>query len=127
MVHTFYRHYNDYLDGVFPYRGLPLYPDIRLSPVPTPLVVPIATPIIYPQDFEIASYCSWPNSVQLVQKNSIPEYKQIKLTNKEESCTNICNTTFNNVVDSKKIINGNTSDCICKINSNDTKLEYVCI
>ena len=120
MVHSFYRYYNDlnYYDKLFPYRNPPIYPDYRLAPIPLPLS--------YPQSFEIASYCSWPNSVQLVEIGEKEKYEQIKLANKENSCVDVCNSTFEHVIDSKKIMKENAASCICKLKSHEKKLEYVC-
>lgn len=117
MVHSFYRYYNDY-NYRFPYGNPPIYPDFRLAPVPLPLS--------YPQSFEIASYCSWPNSVQLVQTDEHEKYTQIKLENKENSCMDVCNSTFEHVIDSKKIMKDNAASCICKLKSHEKKLAYVC-
>lgn len=117
MVHSFFRYYNDY-NLTFPYGNAPVYPDFRLAPVPLPLA--------YPQSFEIASYCSWPNSVKLVEVGENNKYKQIKLENKDNSCMDVCNSTFENVVDSKKILKDNSASCICKLHSHEKKLGYVC-
>lgn len=121
MVHHFYRHYNDfnYVGVNFPYGDVPIYPDFRLAPIPLPLS--------FPQSFEVASYCSWPHSVQLVDVGgSHHKYEHIDLKNKDNSCANLCKSTFSNVIDSKKVFSDDVASCVCKINSHNHDYKYMC-
>lgn len=118
----YYNHYNGmcydkvnkYIPNIISYPNYPftsVYPDARFLP--------------FSDNFEVASYCNFPNSVRLVETKT-SRLEHIKLNNDDVSCSDVCNSTFGNVLDSKKIKVKNESNCVCKLGGSN-KFKYVCM